>query len=191
VGIINIGYIRVSTYEQNFDLQMDALKAADCDKFFIDKVSGRKDDRKELKAAIEFARENDTIKVWRLDRFGRSLQHLIRLTNELKEKGINFVSLTEELDTSTPSGKLMFHITGAFAEFESDIIRERTKAGLAAARARGRVGGRPKSLTEEQLKQLLAMSKDKSIPIKAICDTFSIAKATYYKYLNDEKNKSA
>ena len=189
VRSVKIGYIRISKHEQNYDLQMDALKAYGCEKYFVDKVSGRKEDRKELRAAIDFSRPGDTIVVWRLDRLGRSLQHLIRIVNDFKNGGVEFASTTESVDTSTPTGKFFFHLTGALAEFEVDIVRERTKAGLASARARGRKGGRPKALTNEQEKQLIAMSKDKALSVKAICDTFGIAKATYYKYINEAKSK--
>src|SRR5215210_7981835 len=147
-----VGYARVSTYEQNLDLQLDALKNAGCDQSFKDIVSGTKDEREGLFQALQYVRSGDTIVVWRLDRLGRSLPHLIETIRELASRGIGFRSLTESIDTTTPNGKLVFHLFGALAEFERDLIRERSLAGLAAARARGRKGGRPRttSLNDEQ-----------------------------------------
>ena len=136
-----IGYVRVSTGEQNTDLQEDALKKAECDKIFKDTASGAKTDRPGLEEALAFLVEGDTLVVWKLDRLGRSLKHLIEVVNELYDRGIYFKSLQENIDTNSSGGKLIFHIFGALAEFERDIIRERTRAGLEAARARGRVGG--------------------------------------------------
>ncbi len=137
-----IGYARISTDDQTFDLQLDALKAAGCDaqRIYTDTASGAKTDRPGLTRAIDVAREGDTLVVWRLDRLGRTLPHLLQLVEELKRRGVGFRSLTESIDTTSPSGQLIFHIFGALAEFERNLIRERTQAGLAAARARGRVG---------------------------------------------------
>ena len=135
-----IGYARVSTLDQNLDLQVDALRKAGCEKIFAETGSGAKSDRPELSEALAFARQKDTVVVWKLDRLGRSLKHLIDTVNDLHKRGIGFRSLQEHLDTTTPSGKLFFHIFGALAEFERDLIRERTNAGLVAARARGRLG---------------------------------------------------
>src|SRR5437870_11110277 len=144
---MKIGYVRVSKQEQNEGLQIDALKEAGCDKWFLDKMTGSKAERKGLDEALSYVRPGDTFVIWKLDRAGRSLTHLIELLKGLKERGIEFISLTEQIDTTTPGGKLIFHLMGALAEFERDLIRERTNAGLAAARARGRVGGRPKKLS--------------------------------------------
>ena len=144
---MKIGYARVSTIEQNVDLQVDALKKAGCKKIYIDKASGAKADRPELTRALEQLREKDCLVVWRLDRLGRSLKHLIQVVEDLESKGIGFLSIQEGLNTSTNGGKLIFHIFGALAEFERRLIQERTKAGLEAARARGRKGGRKKKLT--------------------------------------------
>src|SRR5258708_3813678 len=143
---MKIGYVRVSKQEQHEALQIDALKEAGCEKWFLDKITGSKAERKGLDEALAYLRKGDTLVVWKLDRAGRSLTHLIDLLKRLKERGIEFISLTEQIDTTTPGGKLIFHLMGALAEFERDLIRERTNAGLAAARVRGRVGGRPRKL---------------------------------------------
>src|SRR6266849_2878071 len=143
--IMKIGYVRVSKQEQHEALQIDALKEAGCEKWFSDKITGSKAERKGLDEALAYVRPGDTFVVWKLDRAGRSLPHLIELLKGLKERSIEFVSLTEKIDTSTPGGKLIFHLMGALAEFERDLIRERTNAGLAAARARGRKGGRKRA----------------------------------------------
>ncbi len=148
---MKIGYARVSTNEQNLDLQLDALKAVGCNKFFTDKISGSKSSRPGLDEMLTYARAGDEIIVWRLDRFGRSLRDLIDTINALQDKGIGFQSLHEKIDTTTPSGKLIFHIFASLAEFERNIIRERTQAGLASARARGRLGGRPKGIPEHKM----------------------------------------
>lgn len=145
---MEIGYARVSTGEQTLDLQHDALTKAGCSKIYQETASGAKADRPVLDEVLAYVRGGDTLVVWRLDRLGRSLEHLIDVVAMLAERGIGFKSLTEQIDTTTPGGKLIFHVFGALAEFERDLIRERTQAGLAAARARGRVGGRPKKLTD-------------------------------------------
>src|SRR5437016_7059790 len=142
-----IGYARVSTNEQTLDLQKDALEKIGCTKIFSDVVSGAKTERKGLEEALDYVREGDTLVVWQLDRLGRSLKHLIDTITTLNNRKIGFKSITENIDTTTSGGKLIFHIFGALAEFERDIIRERTNAGLQAARARGRLGGRPKAKT--------------------------------------------
>ena len=135
------GYARVSTLDQNPELQLDALSAAGCEKIFEDRASGVQSDRPGLAQALEWLREGDTLVVWRLDRLGRSLPQLVATVRELEERGFGFRSLTEGVDTTTASGTLVFHVFGALAQFERDLVRERTMAGLAAARARGRVGG--------------------------------------------------
>ena len=145
-----IGYARVSTQDQTLNLQKDALEKAGCQKIFTDIASGAKQERKGLEDALSHVREGDTLVVWRLDRLGRSITHLIQTVSGLAERGVGFKSLTENIDTTTSGGKLVFHIFGALAEFERDIIRERTTAGLQAARARGRKGGRPKALTPKK-----------------------------------------
>ncbi len=139
-----IGYARVSTHEQNLDMQLDALKAAGCEKIFKDKISTLKEERQGLLEALDFLRPGDVLVVWKLDRLGRTLKQLIELVAMFNQKGIGFKSLKETINTTTSTGKLVFHIFAALAEFERDIIHERTRAGLEAARARGRLGGRPK-----------------------------------------------
>ena len=181
---MNIGYARVSTQEQNLDLQLDALKAAGCEKIYTDKVSGSKTSRPGLDNILQYIRKGDTLVVWKLDRLGRSLQHLITLMTNLHDRGIYFRSLQESLDTSTPGGKLIFHVFGALAEFERDIIRERTKAGLAAARARGRKGGRPRKLSASQVEMARKLMQDPNISIQEICETLGVSKATIYRYVS-------
>lgn len=141
-----IGYARVSRNEQNLELQVDTLREKGCTKIFTDKITGTTFERKELSAALAFLRHGDVLVVWKLDRLGRSLKHLIETVTKLQERNVGFISLTESIDTTTPGGKLIFHIMGALAEFERDLIRERTHAGLDSARARGRKGGRPKTV---------------------------------------------
>lgn len=146
---MRIGYARISTPEQKLLLQTDALTKAGCERSFSDVASGAKDDRPGLRAALGYLRPGDILVVWKLDRLGRSLKHLLEAVNALHERGIGFLSLQENIDTTTSGGKLVFHIFGALAEFERDLIRERTQAGLRAAWARGRKGGRPHKLTQQ------------------------------------------
>jgi len=183
---MNIGYARVSTQDQNLDLQNDALKSAGCEKIYTDKMSGAKTERPGLDQILGILRKGDTLVVWKLDRLGRSLTHLIQVMNILDERGIYFRSVQESLDTSTPGGKLIFHVFGALAEFERDIIRERTLAGLAAARARGRVGGRPRKLSKKQVEMAKKLMNDPTIPIIDICKTLGVSKATLYRYVKSE-----
>jgi DNA invertase Pin-like site-specific DNA recombinase len=175
-----IGYARVSTHEQTLTLQQDALQKAGCNKLFTDTASGAKTERIGLEAALSYVRKGDTLVVWRLDRLGRSLPHLIATMTELEERGIGFKSLTENIDT-TSGGKLIFHIFGALAEFERNLIRERTQAGLIAARARGRIGGRPKALTGKKLSIAQSLYDDPKNSIADICRMLKISKATLYR----------
>ena len=186
-----IGYARVSTQDQHLRLQQDALKAAGCIKIFTDTVSGAKQDREGLEDALSFLREGDSLVVWRLDRLGRSLKDLIERLTQLHNRNIGFKSLTENIDTTTSGGKLIFHIFGALAEFELDIIRERTNAGLTAARARGKKGGRPKSpLSEEKRLQLAKQMYDnQTIPVYEICRSLHIPRSTFYKYVKGYSGK--
>src|SRR5919199_4126085 len=177
-----IGYARVSTDEQNLDLQLSALNQAGCEQIYTDKVSGTKAKRPGLEQALSHLRSGDTLVVWRLDRLGRSLRHLIDTVTELQEKGIEFKSLSESIDTRTSGGKLVFHIFGALAEFEREIIRERTNAGLAAARARGRKGGPKYKLTPKQV-AIARRLWDSHTPVKEICQTLGISRATFYRYV--------
>ncbi len=166
-----IGYARVSTHDQTLHLQRDALQKAGCKKIFTDQISGTKTERKGLSEALSHLRAGDTLVVWRLDRLGRSLRHLIDTITELHDRGVGFKSLQENIDTTTSGGKLVFHIFGALAEFEREIIRERTQAGLASARSRGRIGGRPKTLTPRKVQILRNMAADKSLTVADICKT--------------------
>jgi DNA invertase Pin-like site-specific DNA recombinase len=177
-----IGYARVSTDDQNLDLQRDALEKAGCEQIFTDRISGTKDRRPGLEEALSHLRPGDTLVVWRLDRLGRSLRHLIDTVTDLQERGIGFKSLQESIDTTTSGGKLVFHIFGALAEFEREIIRERTNAGLQAARARGRNGGRPKKLTVKQIQILQHLAADKKHTVKEICQTLGIGRTAFYRY---------
>ena len=181
-----IGYARVSTDEQNLNLERDALQKPGCEQIFTDQVSGTKAKRPGLEQTLSHLRDGDTLVVWRLDRLGRSLRHLIDTVTELQERGIGFKSLTESIDTTTSGGKLVFHIFGALAEFEREIIRERTKAGLTAARARGKSGGRPKALTEKQVQILRQLAADKNRSVADICDTLRISRTTFYRYVDPD-----
>src|SRR3982751_3308478 len=164
-----IGYARVSTDEQNLNLQRDALEKANCEQIFTDQVSGTKARRPGLEQALSHLRTGDTLVVWRLDRLGRSLRHLIDTITELQEKNIGFKSLTEAIDTTTSGGRLIFNIFASLAEFEREIIRERTQAGLQAARSRGKLGGRPKALTDKQVQMLRNLAADPDTSIDEIC----------------------
>lgn len=186
-----IGYARVSTPSQSPDLQIKALKEAGCDKIFTDIASGAKTVRPGLKDAEMVLRAGDALVVWKLDRLGRSIQQLIESINALKEKGIGFRSLQEAIDTQTRGGKLVFHIFGALAEFERDLIRQRTKVGLKAARARGKKSGRPKSLDQpKNIKRLKQMHDDPNFSISDICKTLDISRSTFYRYLTSDNNEN-
>lgn len=178
-----IGYARVSTDDQNLDLQQDALQKAGCERIYEDRLTGAKADRPGLKRTLEDARNGDTIVVWRLDRLSRSLKDLIEIVALLETKGTGLKSLQESIDTTVSSGKLVFHIFGALAEFERNLIRERTQAGLAAARARGRKGGRPKSLNQDKQALAVKLYEEKKHSIEQICKMMSISKPTLYKYI--------
>ncbi len=179
---MRIGYARVSTSDQNLYLQHDALQAAGCERLFSDTVSGARVDRPGLAAALSACRAGDTLVVWKLDRLGRSLPHLVEIVQDLDARGVGFTSLQEQMDTTTSGGKLIFHIFASLAAFERDLIRERTNAGLAAARARGRLGGRPKGVDQKKQRAALALKKDASYSIREICEIVGISRNTYYKY---------
>jgi DNA invertase Pin-like site-specific DNA recombinase len=186
---MKIGYVRVSQQEQNEALQVDALQAAGCEKLFTDTMAGSKVEHNGLNEALASVQPGDTLVVWKLDRLGRSLQHLITTLGGLQEHGIDFISLTEKIDTTTPAGKLIFPLMGALAEFERDLIRERTNAGLAAARARGRRGGRPKNLkTDGKVALARRMFADKRNSILEICSTPGISRATLYRYVKEAES---
>jgi DNA invertase Pin-like site-specific DNA recombinase len=181
--MMTIGYARVSTEDQNLDLQQDALKQAGCRRVFEEAASGALRNRPQLLEAIEFLQPGDTLVVWKLDRLARSLSQLIETVDRLQAKGCGFKSVTEAIDTTTPSGRLIFHIFGALAEFERSLIRERTLAGLKAARARGRKGGRPKALDEQRLAIAEALLKDGLLTVQEVASQVQCSPATLYKYI--------
>src|ERR671932_1590142 len=178
-----IGYARVSTQDQTLDLQLDALKKAGCEKFYTDTASGAKAEREGLEEAINYAREGDVLVVWRLDRLGRSLRHLIETITLLNGRKVGFRSLTENIDTTTSGGKLVFHIFGALAEFERDIIRERTTAGLEAARARGRFGDRPSVMLTDPLRLVQAAMGRPDTTVGQLCEELGISRMTLYRFV--------
>src|SRR5712691_10754031 len=188
-----IGYARASTNEQNLDLQRDALRKAGVrsKNLFTDKITGTKEERPGLTEALSHLREGDTLVVWRLDRLGRSLKHLIETVTALQGQGIAFQSITENINTSTATGKLVFHIFGALAEFERNLIRERTIAGLSAARARGRKGGRPRlNTTSGKVAAAKKLYRDKTNSISEICKLLHISRASLYRYINTRAGKA-
>ncbi|MCH8491153.1 MAG: recombinase family protein [Oceanicaulis sp.] len=178
-----IGYARVSTQDQKPQLQLDALKGAGCERIFEEKASGAQRERPALKEAIAFLREGDTLVVWKLDRLARSLRQLIDTIETLKARGIGLRSLTENIDTTTSGGRLVFHIFGALAEFERSIIRERTVAGLASARARGRLGGRPRAMAPEDVANAKALLANPEISVKEIARRQGVSVSTLYKHI--------
>ncbi len=177
-----IGYARVSTDDQHLDLQIDALKKAGCAVIYKEKVSGKNTERLELEQCRKALRAGDTLMVWRLDRLGRSLSDLVRIVGELERDGIGFESLTEKIETTNANGKLTFHIFAALAEFERNLIRERTHAGLTAARARGRKGGRKPALDEKQIREVKALMRDPSVNITNVAQRYQVSRTTLYKY---------
>ncbi|MDC0535306.1 recombinase family protein [Francisellaceae bacterium] len=180
------GYARVSTKDQCIDLQIDALKKAGCEKIFKEVAKGAKQDRPQLSNLLDLVKENDEIVIWKLDRMGRSLHHLITTVNALNDKKVGIISLSDPLDTTTPQGRLMFNLFASLAEFERDVIYERTIAGLKSARARGRMGGRPKGLSEEAQKKARvaeALYTQNELTSDEIAQQLSISKPTLYKYL--------
>jgi DNA invertase Pin-like site-specific DNA recombinase len=178
-----IGYARVSTTDQTLALQQDALQEAGCEQLYTDTASGSLAERPGLTQALSHLRRGDTLVVWRLDRLGRSLKHLIETVTALSERGVGFRSLQEQIDTTTSGGKLIFHVFGGLAEFERDIIRERTNAGLSAARARGRVGGRRHRLSPREAAQLRTLAADRRNRVADLCKTFKIGRTTFYRYM--------
>lgn len=186
---MKIGYARVSTADQHLRMQEDALKSAGCEEIYTDVISGVKSQRPGLDKALSFAREGDTIVVWKLDRLGRSIQHLIQTITSLMDKKIGFKSLQENIDTSTSGGKLIFHIFSALAEFERDLIQERTQAGLKAARARGKMGGRPPLLDTRQINRMIEMYDEHRNTVAEICKIYNISRPSFYNYLNNRKKE--
>ena len=180
------GYARVSTKDQNLELQIDALEKYGCQKIYSEKAKGAKADRPKWQELLNQIESNDTLVIWKLDRMGRSLHHLIKVVTELMEKNISIVSLNDPIDTTNIQGKLMFNIFASLAEFEKDLIRERTMAGLRSARVRGRMGGRPKGLSQEAIRKACtaeALYTQKELSISEITEQLSISKTTLYKYL--------
>ncbi len=178
-----VGYARVSTTDQNLDLQKDALRKAGCRRLYTDTASGAADVRKGLVQALSYLRKGDSLVVWKLDRLGRSLRHLIDTVNRLQVRKIGFRSLQESIDTTTSGGKLFFHVFGALAEFERDLIRERTHAGLRAARARGRKGGRPRALDDKKLAQARTLYTAGRHTPGEIARTLGVSRSTLYRHL--------
>ena len=178
-----IGYSRVSTADQCLDSQIDKLKEYGCDKIFTDVVSGSKSIRKGLTEMLDYMRKDDVVIIFRLDRLGRSLKDLIDIINIFKDKGVHFKSISENIDTATSTGNLIFHITGAFAEFERNIIRERVNTGLETARARGRKGGRPTLITSEKIQMAKLLYNDKTLNIQDILKQLNVKKSLFYKML--------
>lgn len=190
-GGLLIGYARVSTVDQNLDLQHDALKRAGCSQVYDDKASGRaKTGRPELAAVLRALRAGDTLVVWRLDRLGRSLADLVHIINELGERGIGFRSLTEQIDTSSAQGRLFLGVFGAMAQYMRDVIHENTVEGLKAARARGRVGGRPAALDDQAVKEIRALLTDPGITVESIAGRYKVSRATVYNALNRAEKKT-
>jgi len=180
----SLGYARISTAEQHLDLQRDALERAGCERIFSDTASGALDERPQLARVIAALRSGDTLVVWRLDRLGRSLRHLIDTVTDLRDRGVGFRSLQESIDTSTSGGKLVFHVFGALAEFERELVRERTRAGLAAARARGRFGGRPRAMTPDKVRLARQLYDSREHTVETIAKTLGVSRASIYRHLS-------
>jgi DNA invertase Pin-like site-specific DNA recombinase len=182
-NVMLIGYARVSTQDQNLDLQRDALTKAGCDRTFEEHASGARDDRPELAKALSHCRAGDTLVVYKLDRLGRSLRSLIYFIGDLEQRGVQFRSLSDAIDTSTAQGTFFFHVLGAFAEMERSLIRERVNSGLAAARARGRKGGRKPKLSAQQICHARKLLADQTTTIKEVAETLGVTRATVYRAL--------
>lgn len=178
-----IGYARVSTSDQDPALQLDALATAGCARVFVEEASGAKADRPELARAVDYARPGDVLTVWRLDRLGRSLPHLVETVGTLEARGVGFKSLTEAIDTTSPTGRLLFHLMAAIGQFERDLIRERTHAGLAAARARGRIGGRPRAMSSQQSNVARQLHAAGELSVTEIAKMLDVSRATIYRSL--------
>ncbi|HHT9935121.1 TPA: recombinase family protein [Legionella pneumophila] len=181
---MKFGYARVSKNEQSLDVQIQKLTAAGCDEIFQEKISGAKDDRPQLKALMNKLRKGDSLCVVRLDRLGRRMMKLVELINEFRDKGIEFVSLENNLDTSSHIGMLLFNICAAFSEMERELIRERVKAGLDSAKLQGRNGGRPRAITDEQADTIRALRLSGKMSVKTICKTMSISRSVFYRCIN-------
>lgn len=182
---MKFGYARVSKNDQSLDIQVQKLQAAGCDEILMEKASGARDDRKELNRLLDKLRKGDTICVVRLDRLGRRMSKLIGMINEFKEKGVNFISLENHIDTTTPVGMVLFSMCAAFSEMERELIRERVKAGIDAAHKKGRKGGRPKALTPYKLITLKSLVKGGNLSVKKICELVGITRSVYYRSLKE------
>lgn len=178
-----VGYARVSRTEQHLELQLDALENAGCERIYRDQISGAKDSRPGLDECLRSLREGDMLVVWRLDRLGRSMKHLVDTMNDLNRRGIQLKSLQEEINTTTAMGTMLFHFSAMVAEFERNLIRERTLAGLEAARARGRNGGRKRKLNQRQIDQMKVLYDSKRVPVTEICKQFDIGRSSFYHYI--------
>ena len=178
---MKIGYARVSTDEQTTDPQIDALRGHGCETIYSENASGKNTDRHELENCLKALREGDSLTVWRLDRLGRNLADLVRIVNDLKARGVGFASLTESIDTTTPAGTLVFHLFASLAEFERNLIRERTMAGLKAARARGKSSGRPAKLKGKDLAMAKALMADRTNDVTEIAKRFEVSRSTLYR----------
>jgi DNA invertase Pin-like site-specific DNA recombinase len=178
-----IGYARVSTDDQQLDLQRDALTQAGCRVIYEETVSGKSADRLELEQCRKALRAGDTLVVWRLDRLGRSLPDLVKIVADLEQRGIGFESLSEKIETGTAAGKLVFHVFAALSEFERNLIRERTQAGLVAARARGRAGGRKPKLDDQKVREIKALLRDPDIQVADVARRYGVSRTTLYKYV--------
>jgi DNA invertase Pin-like site-specific DNA recombinase len=185
-----IGYSRVSTQDQRDLFQQDSLHAAGCEKIFTDKISGTVSERPGLTKVKEHLRSGDTLVIWRLDRLARSLKDLIEWSSYLEKNGIGLKSLQENIDTTTSTGRLIFHIFGALAEFERNLIVDRTRAALESSRARGRFGGRPKSLNKDKRQLAVSLYNQKNLTVVKICEMMAITKPTLYKYIRSEQQKT-
>lgn len=184
---MKFGYARVSKEIQSLDIQIKKLKEAGCDEIFSEKVSGAKDDRKQLQELLSRVRSGDTVCVVRLDRLGRRMMKLVSLINDLHNKGVQFVSLENNIDTTTPMGMLLFNVCAAFSEMERELIKERVSAGVEAARSKGRKGGRPKSLDEKGIDKLMRLKNSGELSVKQICEVMNISKSVYYRNINNDK----
>ena len=184
---MKFGYARVSKEIQSLDIQIKKLQDAGCDEIFSEKISGAQDDRKQLQELLNRVRSGDTVCVVRLDRLGRRMIKLVSLINELQNKGVQFVSLENNIDTTTPMGMLLFNVCAAFSEMERELIKERVSASVEAARSKGRKGGRPKSLDKKGIDKLLRLKNSGELSVKQICEVMNISKSVYYRNVNNDK----
>ncbi|HFK1476713.1 TPA: recombinase family protein [Bacillus paranthracis] len=184
------GYARVSTKKQSLDMQLDELKRYGCEEIITEKESGAKKDRKELQLLLSKLRKDDTLVVYKLDRLGRTMHQLVNLLQEFNKKGIHFVSIKDGIDTSTTMGRFLFHIFGAMAEMEREVINERVISGVAAAKARGREGGRKKAHTPQQIQGMMEMLASGKTKVE-VCEMFDVARATLYRYIKEHDSKQS